>query len=100
MAGTPAPSATPAVHQPDETKDEAGDADLQPRCVVARCKPVIGKGKDNRHQAEDRRPNRDDCQSVDIGRCYGRLNEEAVVLGRLLHVNHSNAAVGRHRLQG
>ena len=94
MACAPAASATPAVRQPDKTEDEAADAHLQPRSAAARRKPVIGKRKDNRYQAEDCRPNGDDGQSVNVGGCYGGLHQEVVVLGRLLHINHSSAAVG------
>lgn len=93
MANTPAPSATPAVRQPDKTEDEAADAHLQPRRVAVRRKPVIGQRKDNRHQAEDCRPNGDGGQSVDVGGWYRGLHQEVVVLGRLLHINHSNVAV-------
>ena len=60
--------------------------------VVCR-KPLISKRKNNRHQPEDCGPNGDDSQTVDIGRRHGCLYQEVVVLGRLLHINHSSAGL-------
>lgn len=93
VAYAPALSATPAVRQPDKTEDEAADAHLQPRGVVVRRKPVIGKRKHNRHQTENCRSNGDNSQSVDVGGWHRGLHQEVVVLGRLLHINHSNLGV-------
>jgi Predicted membrane protein (DUF2157) len=61
---------------------------MQPCAVVVCRKPVIGKCEDDRDQPEDCRANGDDSQTVDVGRRHGRLHQEVVVLGRLLHANH------------
>jgi hypothetical protein len=60
-------------------------------------KPVISERKDHRYQAEDGRAHGDDGQAVHVGWRHRRLYQEVVVLGRLLHVNHSSAALGWHR---
>jgi hypothetical protein len=55
-----------------------------------RRKPVISKCKANRRQTKDCRSHCYDGQSVAAGRRHGRLHQEVVVLGRLVHINHCN----------
>ena len=54
-------------------------------------KPVIGKRKDDRNQAEDGRANGDDGQAVNVNSRHRCLHQEVAVLYRLLHVNHFSA---------
>ena len=49
----------PAVRQTDQAENESAYADLQPYATAVCRKPVVGKRKDHRYQAEDGCANRD-----------------------------------------